>query len=154
MSLKVRLTLVMASTGILLVLGCLAGMLLMVFQHHITDLSRHQQTLLEELAGGIDNQLRTTLRALASVARITPVITTVDRVSAERFLENRTGIRSLFDNLISANLPLGANQESLSNVPWIVAANIPASEVFAPVLAGTTYAGVAQHCPVLFLHIS
>lgn len=98
LSLKARLALVMLSTGILLVSGVLAGVLIVVSRVHIPSLEQQQQTLLDTLARGVDSQLATALQALQGVAQVTPALSMKDSAAAGRFLDNRTGIQSIFDN--------------------------------------------------------
>ena len=98
LSLKRRLALVMVVTGLLLVTGIVSGVLAVLYRQYTGTLSRQQETLLEGLAQGIDDQLRTSLDALVGVAQVTPQNTLTDPVAAQRFLSNRTGIQSIFDN--------------------------------------------------------
>ncbi len=98
LSLKRRLALVMIVTGLLLVTTILAGVLAVVYRQYTGTLSRQQETLLEGLGQGIDDQLRASLDALTGVAQVTPQQALTDRQAAQRFLANRTGIQSIFDN--------------------------------------------------------
>ena len=98
LSLKGRLALVMMVTGLLLVTGILTGVLVVLYHQYTATLSRQQETLLEGLAQGIDDQLHAALDALAGVAQITPQSALTDHAAAQRFLANRTGIQSIFDN--------------------------------------------------------
>jgi len=98
LGLKGRLALVMAITDFLLITGILAGVLVVLSQQYTVTLSRQQETLLEGLGQGIDDQLRASLDAMSGVALVAPSETVTDRTVAQRFLDNRTGIQSIFDN--------------------------------------------------------
>ncbi|MCE1225586.1 MAG: EAL domain-containing protein [Geobacteraceae bacterium] len=98
LSLNRRLALVMVVTGLLLVTCIVSSVLIVLYRQYTGTLSRQQETLLEGLAQGIDDQLHASLDALAGVALVTPHTTLTDPVAAQRFLSNRTGIQSIFDN--------------------------------------------------------
>lgn len=98
LSLKSRLALVMITSGVLLVSGILVSVITVLSHQYTNTLALQQQTLLEGLAKGIDDQLAASLHALAAVAKVTPPEVLTDRRAAQRFLDNRTGIQSIFDN--------------------------------------------------------
>lgn len=98
LNLKNRLALVTIVTITLLVLGIIVSVITVLSRQYTNVLALQQQTLMEGLAKGIDDQLEASLHALAGVAQVTPPEALTDRLVSQRFLDNRTGIQSIFDN--------------------------------------------------------
>lgn len=69
------------------------------FQTAIKKQIENQQfALLNTLANGIDNNLIISLKALTSVALVAPDHSTEDKITAQKWLSNRTGIKTIFNN--------------------------------------------------------
>lgn len=62
------------------------------------SIAQHQSVLVAGIADGIDDKIKRSMAALTSVARIVPGEAIHDANAAQRFLDDRPGTHSIFDN--------------------------------------------------------
>lgn len=116
MGIKTQLSLVMVVTGLVLIVTIVSGTLAVLSREYTRTLGRQQEALLNGLAQGIDTELNSAGKALQAVARVVPEEVMQDSRQAQRFLENRTGIQSMFDNGL---VLLTVNGRLIAETPYL-----------------------------------
>ncbi len=107
MPVKKQLALLFLSSGVLFMLAVYAIITPTLHRVRTAVIADHQSELLTALQSGLATQLSTALTQLAAAAKITPPSVMADQVQAQRFLDNRVGIKALFDDGLMLITPQG-----------------------------------------------
>lgn len=109
--------------GTVISLGVITSILVIVIgavsflkKEYLTTFGKQQFTTVQSLALSLDADLASKLKAIMVVAEVTSPETLLDISSAQRFLSNRTGILSLFDDGL---IILSAEGRLLAEMPFI-----------------------------------
>ena len=87
------------SAFIALILGAIAVGTYAYFRHASQQLIFDQGfSMVTSLAAGLDDNILAAHKALISVAKVAPPDTVLDREASQKWLENRTGIQTIFDH--------------------------------------------------------
>lgn len=95
---RTRLALVILAITFLTGIITSTGLQSIIVKRYTEIVTSKMEPMIAEVARGIDDQLKISLKMLAEVAKVTPDEILHDSVAATHFLKNRTGIASIFDN--------------------------------------------------------